>query len=140
MLVLGCQNKSSGNQECEYNCTFTQSHERNFAGSRIISAFSPDQLSLITLHGHASWLMPLGHCLQVRSCTLDTWLPDQVAFMAQTGNHAANQFYEAKLDANSKPRYGSQDVAAFIRRKASFVKFLYMIQLFCTGSDKSIRF
>lgn len=37
--------------------------------------------------------------------------------MKQTGNHAANEFYEAKLDANAKPMYGSHDVTAFIRRK-----------------------
>ena len=34
---------------------------------------------------------------QVRSCTLDTWLPGQVAFMAHTGNGIANSYWEARL-------------------------------------------
>ena len=54
---------------------------------------------------------------QVRSCTLDTWLPEQVAFMAQTGNDRANQYFEAKLERELKPAYGSVDLERFIRRK-----------------------
>ena len=37
------------------------------------------------------------HISKVRSCTLDTWLPEQVAFMARTGNAAANAHFEARL-------------------------------------------
>lgn len=55
--------------------------------------------------------------LQVRSCTLDTWLPEQVEFMARTGNARANAFFEARLDAGLKPAYGSVDLEPFIRRK-----------------------
>ena len=55
--------------------------------------------------------------LQVRSVTLDTWLPSQVAFMAATGNAAANAHYEAGLDPVQKPSYYSPDLDAFIRRK-----------------------
>lgn len=55
--------------------------------------------------------------LQVRSCTLDTWLPDQVSFMAATGNAAANAYWEAKLAASQKPHYESTDLEPFIRRK-----------------------
>ncbi len=55
--------------------------------------------------------------VQVRSCTLDTWLPEQVAFMARTGNTKANAYYEAKLEPSEKPSYNSADLEAFIRRK-----------------------
>lgn len=41
---------------------------------------------------------------QVRSCTLDTWLADQVAFMAATGNTAAARHWEARLPAGARPR------------------------------------
>jgi hypothetical protein len=55
--------------------------------------------------------------LQVRSCTLDTWLPQQVSFMAVTGNAAANSYWEAKLGPGQKPHYESSDLEPFIRRK-----------------------
>ena len=55
--------------------------------------------------------------VQVRSCTLDTWLPEQVSFMAATGNAAANGYWEAKLASNQKPHYESSDLEPFIRRK-----------------------
>ena len=55
--------------------------------------------------------------LQVRSCTLDTWLPGQVSFMAATGNAAANAYWEAKLTSSQKPHYESPDLQPFIRRK-----------------------
>jgi hypothetical protein len=35
--------------------------------------------------------------LQVRSCTLDTWLPEQVEFMARTGNTLGNAYWEARM-------------------------------------------
>ncbi|CAL8468807.1 g8348 [Coccomyxa elongata] len=57
------------------------------------------------------------HISKVRSCTLDTWLPEQVAFMARTGNAKANVYYEAKLEPSQKPSYNSPDLEAFIRRK-----------------------
>lgn len=57
-------------------------------------------------------------CLwQVRSVTLDTWLPEQVAFMAATGNGVANSFWEAKLQPGIKPHYDSPELGSFIRRK-----------------------
>ncbi|KAA6422947.1 MAG: hypothetical protein FRX49_06936 [Trebouxia sp. A1-2] len=55
--------------------------------------------------------------VHVRSCTLDTWLPQQVSFMAVTGNAAANSYWEAKLGPGQKPHYESSDLEAFIRRK-----------------------
>ncbi|CAM6089438.1 unnamed protein product [Calypogeia fissa] len=40
------------------------------------------------------------HISKVRSVTLDTWLPEQVAFMQSTGNVKANQHWEADLPPN----------------------------------------
>ncbi|KAL0033769.1 hypothetical protein WJX77_004657 [Trebouxia sp. C0004] len=57
------------------------------------------------------------HVSKVRSCTLDTWLPQQVSFMAVTGNAAANSYWEAKLGPGQKPHYESSDLEPFIRRK-----------------------
>jgi hypothetical protein len=37
------------------------------------------------------------HISKVRSCSLDTWLPEQVLLMEQTGNASANAFYESRL-------------------------------------------
>lgn len=59
------------------------------------------------------------HISKVRSCTLDTWLPEQVAFMARTGNARANAHYEARLPAGAKPSYYSPELEAFTRRKVS---------------------
>jgi hypothetical protein len=71
---------------------------------------------------------------QVRSVTLDTWLPDQVAFMERTGNAVANSFWEAKLGQTRKPDHDAPELQAFIRRKvcASAYKgtFLDMSLLF----------
>jgi hypothetical protein len=55
--------------------------------------------------------------MQVRSVTLDTWLPEQVAFMAATGNGIANAFWEAKLQPGTKPHYDAPELGTFIRRK-----------------------
>ncbi|XP_038679402.1 probable ADP-ribosylation factor GTPase-activating protein AGD15 [Tripterygium wilfordii] len=40
------------------------------------------------------------HISQVRSTTLDTWLPDQVAFMQSVGNGKSNNYWEAELPAD----------------------------------------
>ena len=48
---------------------------------------------------------PPPHSLQVRSCSLDTWLPEQVEFMGRTGNARANAYWEARgLAPGSKPK------------------------------------
>ena len=39
---------------------------------------------------------------KVRSTTLDTWLPEQVAFVQQMGNRRANLFWEGRLPRNFK--------------------------------------
>ncbi|GMH39165.1 hypothetical protein BSKO_07063 [Bryopsis sp. KO-2023] len=57
------------------------------------------------------------HISIVRSCTLDTWLPDQIQFMARTGNEVANAYWEGNLPAGTKPNCESSDLGAFIRRK-----------------------
>ncbi|XP_013639969.1 probable ADP-ribosylation factor GTPase-activating protein AGD15 isoform X1 [Brassica napus] len=53
------------------------------------------------------------HISQVRSITLDTWLPDQVAFMQSTGNAKANQYWESELP----PHFERSSSDAFIRAK-----------------------
>lgn len=42
------------------------------------------------------------HISKVRSATLDTWLPEQVAFMQGMGNVKANAFWEAELPSSFK--------------------------------------
>ncbi|XP_055828072.1 ADP-ribosylation factor GTPase-activating protein AGD5-like isoform X2 [Solanum dulcamara] len=41
------------------------------------------------------------HISKVRSATLDTWLPDQVAFIQTMGNQKSNSYWEAELPAKS---------------------------------------
>uniref|UniRef100_A0A7C9DIH3 Arf-GAP domain-containing protein n=1 Tax=Opuntia streptacantha TaxID=393608 RepID=A0A7C9DIH3_OPUST len=53
------------------------------------------------------------HISQVRSITLDTWLPEQVAFMQSVGNAKANDFWEAELP----PNYDRGDIERLIRSK-----------------------
>ena len=59
------------------------------------------------------------HVSKVRSATLDTWLPEQVAFAARMGNRRAGAYWEARLPAGfARPAEG--DMAAlsvFIRDK-----------------------
>ena len=42
------------------------------------------------------------HCSKVRSTTLDTWLPEQVAFLQSMGNRLANLFWEARMPDNGR--------------------------------------
>ena len=55
--------------------------------------------------------------MQVRSCTLDTWLPEQVAFMERTGNAVANAHREARLQPGDRPSSDPLELERFIRRK-----------------------
>ncbi|KAL6759180.1 hypothetical protein V8C86DRAFT_2580768 [Haematococcus lacustris] len=58
------------------------------------------------------------HISKVRSVTLDTWLPAQVAFMETTGNVAANQYFEAQLGpGHPRPDRESMAFEHFIRAK-----------------------
>ncbi|KAG1338424.1 ADP-ribosylation factor GTPase-activating protein AGD5 [Cocos nucifera] len=49
----------------------------------------------------------------VRSATLDTWLPEQVAFIQKMGNEKANSYWEAELP----PNYDRVGIENFIRAK-----------------------
>ncbi|KAK7244383.1 hypothetical protein RIF29_39204 [Crotalaria pallida] len=53
------------------------------------------------------------HISKVRSATLDTWLPDQVAFIQSMGNDKANSYWEAELP----PHYDRVGIENFIRAK-----------------------
>ncbi|CAL0303801.1 unnamed protein product [Lupinus luteus] len=53
------------------------------------------------------------HISKVRSATLDTWLPEQVAFIQSMGNEKANSYWEAELP----PRYDRVGIENFIRAK-----------------------
>ncbi|CAH9087975.1 unnamed protein product [Cuscuta epithymum] len=53
------------------------------------------------------------HISKVRSATLDTWLPEQVAFIHSMGNEKANCYWEAELP----PNYDRVGIENFIRAK-----------------------
>ncbi|CAK7327547.1 unnamed protein product [Dovyalis caffra] len=53
------------------------------------------------------------HISKVRSATLDTWLPEQVAFIQSMGNERANSYWEADLPSN----YDRVGIENFIRAK-----------------------
>ncbi|KAJ3698645.1 hypothetical protein LUZ61_002350 [Rhynchospora tenuis] len=53
------------------------------------------------------------HISKVRSVRLDTWLPEQVAFIQTMGNMVANSYWEAELP----PNYDRVGIENFIRAK-----------------------
>ncbi|PSR96339.1 ADP-ribosylation factor GTPase-activating protein [Actinidia chinensis var. chinensis] len=53
------------------------------------------------------------HISKVRSATLDTWLPEQVAFIQTMGNEKSNSYWEAELP----PNYDRVGIENFIRAK-----------------------
>ncbi|CAL9031798.1 unnamed protein product [Prunus brigantina] len=53
------------------------------------------------------------HISKVRSTTLDTWLPEQVAFMESVGNEKANSYWEKELPAH----FERSEIEKFIRAK-----------------------
>ncbi|KAL9346719.1 hypothetical protein Peur_061572 [Populus x canadensis] len=53
------------------------------------------------------------HISKVRSATLDTWLPEQIAFIQSTGNERSNNYWEAELP----PNYDRVGIENFIRAK-----------------------
>ncbi|XP_065878998.1 ADP-ribosylation factor GTPase-activating protein AGD5-like [Euphorbia lathyris] len=53
------------------------------------------------------------HISKVRSVTLDTWLPEQIAFIQSMGNEKSNEYWEAELP----PNYDRVGVENFIRAK-----------------------
>ncbi|KAL8103795.1 hypothetical protein AgCh_028119 [Apium graveolens] len=53
------------------------------------------------------------HISKVRSATLDTWLPDQIALIQSMGNAKANSYWESELP----PNYNRAGIENFIRAK-----------------------
>lgn len=53
------------------------------------------------------------HISKVRSATLDTWLPEQIAFIQSMGNEKSNSYWEAELP----PNYDRIAIENFIRTK-----------------------
>ncbi|KAK9706646.1 hypothetical protein RND81_07G141500 [Saponaria officinalis] len=58
------------------------------------------------------------HISKVRSATLDTWLPDQVAFMQEMGNEKSNAYWEAELPVNyNRRRFENFIPAKYVEKK-----------------------
>ncbi|CAN0852796.1 ADP-ribosylation factor GTPase-activating protein AGD5 [Linum grandiflorum] len=53
------------------------------------------------------------HISQVRSATLDTWLPDQISSIQSMGNERSNNYWESELP----PNYDRVGIENFIRTK-----------------------
>lgn len=53
------------------------------------------------------------HISKVRSAMLDTWLPEQIAFMQKMGNVKSNAYWEAEL----RPNHNRVGIENFIRAK-----------------------
>lgn len=53
------------------------------------------------------------HISKVRSAALDTWLPEQIAFIKSMGNEKSNTYWEAELP----PNYDRVGIENFIRAK-----------------------
>ncbi|KAL1541928.1 hypothetical protein AAHA92_26085 [Salvia divinorum] len=53
------------------------------------------------------------HISKVRSTTLDTWLPEQVAFMQAMGNEKSNSYWEADLPA----KFHRSPIDTFVKAK-----------------------
>lgn len=66
------------------------------------------------------------HITFVRSCTLDTWKPEEVDVMERVGNKKGNEYWEAKLPPDfERPR--SENIEAmskFIRQKYEYKKWI----------------
>ncbi|XP_031394018.1 ADP-ribosylation factor GTPase-activating protein AGD5-like isoform X2 [Punica granatum] len=60
------------------------------------------------------------HISKVRSATLDTWLPEQVANIQSMGNEKANSYWEAELP----PNYDRVRIDNFIRAKYQEKKWI----------------
>jgi hypothetical protein len=59
------------------------------------------------------------HISFVRSCTLDSWSPEQIRFMREVGNGVADEYWEANLppDFEHPDPTNSYQMANFIRQK-----------------------
>jgi hypothetical protein len=68
------------------------------------------------------------HVTKVKSCTMDIWEPEQIAFMAKMGNGRAKRLWEAQLSADyGKPSEDENDqlVLQWIRMKYERRKFMH---------------
>ena len=68
------------------------------------------------------------HNSKVRSTNLDTWLPEQVAFVQAMGNARGNAFWEANLprDFRRPPEQDMEALRAFITDK--YINKLYALR------------
>lgn len=67
------------------------------------------------------------HISKVRSTTLDTWQPEQIAFMQSIGNEKANAYWEAKLPKDFNR--GSND---------NFIRAKYEEKRWVTGKETQV--
>ncbi|KAM7280844.1 hypothetical protein ACFE04_007978 [Oxalis oulophora] len=72
------------------------------------------------------------HISKVRSATLDTWLPEQVAFIQSMGNDKANSYWEAELPTN----YDRVGIENFIRANGLIFFFPAMLNILNRYEDK----
>jgi len=65
------------------------------------------------------------HITKIKSCTMDTWTPKEVAFMESIGNAKANSYWEARLPYGGgiSPTVNSRQRAEFIRSKYEQKKY-----------------
>ena len=77
---------------------------KELGGVRVLQwLLAPTELQHVRSFAQIIYAIPHLHTLpthslcQVRSCTLDTWLPEQVELMERVGNATANSIYEACL-------------------------------------------
>ncbi len=78
---------------------------------------------------HAGVHRSLGvHNSKVRSTNLDTWLPEQVAFVQAMGNARGNTYWEASLprDFRRPPEQDMEALRAFITDK--YINKLYALR------------
>jgi len=73
------------------------------------------------------------HISKVRSCTLDTWLPEQIELIQRVGNTRANAFWEANLPPGfRRPEDNIDELQSFIRAK-------YERRRYASGDDPVSR-
>ena len=79
------------------------------------------------------------HVSVVRSTTLDAWLPDQVAFMAATGNAVANAYWEGALPAGTFDKadraatFDGSDASLCGQQLDAFIRAKYERRQFARG-------
>lgn len=98
------------------------------------SHISPRHASALLTRSHIALLCLAGvhrslgvHNSKVRSTNLDTWLPEQVAFVAAVGNARGNAYWEAALPRDAQ-RPAEADMAAL----RSFINDKYVHRAFCS--------